>query len=154
MNKKLLFSLIFSLMGIGIVTAIWIVSISSSADYEIYSEEYGGLNILQDFSNEMEDSLNGSISFKDNFIFENSGNDVYLDVEINTIKIPTNENCTNWENDCNINYYFNLTDKLIEGSNIIYASTGENKISVNINCVQYSCPQRITPIVDISKIAN
>ncbi len=157
MDKKktiILLSVLLSVFLITNVFAIWIVSISSNATYKIESGVYGGLSVTKELVGESFDSLSGEIRSSDDFIFNNEGVATNLNITIRTTVIGTNESCPNWENDCSINYYLNETYPLNSGSYIKMISPGENKISVDINCVQYSCPQDITTKIDIWKVPN
>jgi len=158
-RKVILLSvLVFSVLLLTTITAIWIVSISSSATYNIFSTEYGGLTVTQDFAGGSSDSLINETYLKDEFIFNYSGEkrtEVLLD--ISTDKVDVIDECTTWENDCDIIYTFrNKTEKINinEGTTNLDIDPGEHIIDFILSCEQYSCPQDITPIVTITKVSN
>ncbi len=153
MNKKLL---MFGILGFFVVSiaAIWIVSIMTTATYKIQSQAYGGLVINQELSSNNFNSLNDSAKFTDMFIFTNEGEEVDMNFSINTIKSSTDPSCTNWGNDCEIDYYYNgiVFDILQEGYNVRKVVNGINNVSVKVDCKQYSCPQDISITIGIEKI--
>lgn len=149
---KILLSFLFVCLLVSGVAAIWIVSIMSTATYRIESQAYGGLVVNQDLSGNLFNSLDGVVSSADLFIFTNEGEEVDVDINITTIKTNTDETCLNWDNDCEVIYSLNHNQPLSEGQNIKLIWNGENNVSVVINCLQYSCPQDITPIIKIEKI--
>lgn len=157
MKRKLLKILLGSLIGcflIANITAIWIVSISSTATYGITSQAYGGLVVDQELSGQLFNSLDGSVSLVDEFIFTNEGDDVLMEIAISTSKESTDPNCYNWQNDCDVKYLFNGNSslELLLGQNNQTIPTGQNKVEVDINCLQYSCPQNITSTININKL--
>lgn len=154
MKKKILLIGLISIFMITNVLAIWIVSISSTATYSIESQAYGGLVINKDLSGGAFNSLNGSIDSLDEFIFTNEGVVTDVNITVSTIRTPTDQSCTNWINDCEVEYYFNgdSSDRLFDGTETKTIINGENKIAVNISCYQYSCPQEIIPTIDVKKL--
>ncbi len=133
------------------ITALWIVSISSTAEYSIFSDEYGGLVVHQELSGEIFDSLTGASDIQDAFIFENEAIGSNMNVTIQTQLADVVDDCTNWENDCSHSYSINST-LLNEGTQTIYIPHGNNSIDFLWQCVQYACPQTITPSIIIEKI--
>ena len=133
------------------ITALWIVSISSTAEYSIFSDEYGGLVVHQDLSGEIFDSLTGASDIQDYFMFENEAIGSDMNVTIQTQLADVVDDCTNWENDCSYSYSINDTG-LDEGTQTIYIPHGNNSIKFHWQCVQYSCPQTIIPSVTVEKI--
>lgn len=154
-SKKKGLLLIGLLAGILLTTnvfAIWLVSISSTATYEIYSLEYGGLVTTQDFSGQTFDSLSGAVEISDKFIFQNEGNPAQVNITISTERVDISDNCTNWQNDCEYSYFINASRQLQDGSQNFTIGSGTHEIQLNINCVQYACPQSFTPSVLIEKM--
>ena len=150
--KKLLLFLILGLFITGVL-AIWIVSIKSTATYDIYSQEYGGMNIVKDLSGGSFNSLNQTISNTDEFIFDYNGNeDAEVNILITTIKQDIADNCTNWQNDCNMTYKHIGHSNLNEGDNIRTIPQQQHNIRVSFSCVQYACPQTITPTIEVIKL--
>ena len=155
-KKKTLMILGF-LVGCLLITnilAIWIVSIMTTATYKIQSQAYGGLIINQELSSNNFNSLNDSAKFTDMFIFTNEGEEVDMNFSISTSKSSTDPSCVNWENDCEIDYYFNenKSEILNDGYNVKRVIKGINNVSVEVNCLQYSCPQDISTTIGIEKI--
>ncbi len=159
MKKKLLLGILIGCVMVTGVLAIWIVSITTTATYQIESQAYGGLVINQELLGSNFNSLNGSVGFIDEFIFTNEGPETEMEISISMLKSSTDPGCINWGNDCEIKYYFHngttITPELLSnGSYIRSIPSGESKIVVDVSCVQYSCPQDIIPTISIQKIAN
>jgi len=154
MNKKfLMFGAVIFLVLVGSVLAIWLVSIYSSATYRIDSQIFGGLFVTQELTGASFDTLPGKINSLDEFKFTNDGAATEMNITITTTKTQTNSSCSNWQNDCDVEYGLNGGwNSLSEGTNTRTIKNGENIIQVNITCLQYSCPQDITPEILVEKL--
>ena len=96
----------------------------------------------------------------DSFIFENEGPNQWMNFSFYTSVVDnSSDSCTNYENDCYYNYNFGSRGIIVDSEtnetsvNRTYEiANGEHTIVFNLTCVQYSCPQSITPEVTINKL--
>jgi len=151
-NKKLwLFGIsLFLIVG---VTAVWISSIRLTTNYNIISDPFTGITITESLSDQTFDSLSGEIHFSENITIYNEDIQREIIINVKTNKTDIGDECYNWENDCSMKYYLN-SQRLNETDNTVRIDNGNNNLEFNIECERYSCPQIVTPEIEITPLAN
>ena len=90
------------------VLAIWIVSITTTANYVIDSQAYGGLNVDKELSGNSFNSLDGRVNFYDYFEFTNEGEATNMGIMVSTSIVDnSSDECVNYQNDCEYIYELN-----------------------------------------------
>ena len=145
-NKKILSFLLVGILSIVCVSAYWMFFIEGSTVATV--GDLSGYNSIElSIPNLNVNTSNGSASdivYSNNFILNRN---VTMNVSIDEqFTDSSGGNCSNGENDCTLTYKIvNSTGSYAEitnGSNIYLQESIYNKnVSVEMECVAYSCPQ-------------
>lgn len=160
-NEKKIFTVAIAMfLVLTLATAMWIVrpNITGYSIYKIKSNQ-PNITIVADLINKTVDTQESNYTGTQVFLIDSSDKEKVL-VNYETIKTDdTNDLCLDYQNDCDIKYYWGdneygysseLFRELTSGE-YLFLQKGLNTLTVKTYCKRFSCPQDISVHVDFIK---
>jgi hypothetical protein len=170
-KKRGIFIIVFLVLFLGVVNAVWIISYSSTITTNVIGQEKE-----YSFSHEFNESLSldtsdGPANTTTTWIIEDLEEDINMEFDVETRKNSSDTECTNGDDDYKKDCKITITHIYDDGSGEIRSilsnttniqSSGEvtlmedidNIIEYKVECVPNSCTQEIVSTIEFEEIVD
>lgn len=151
MKKFFILAGIFSILMSSIGYGIWIFLISD--DFKVTVDSEGQpLSFSAVFDDVMLDASLSNVSENTSATLTNTDGSFMANATFTVSKDYTDENCTDFQNDCDELFYFK--DIEIGQSEVVEITSGPQDFTVTTTCIQNSCPALHNVTLDIVSIGT
>jgi hypothetical protein len=150
-RQKIMCSVLLTVLLIAGVSATWIFSYNRSFTGQVISD--GEFSVTGELSDFELDVTNGAGVYNSSLeLFNGNGEVPFTVSELTITKINTDPSCTNYEEDCTVEFYDATTGlELMNGSNFTLP-IGNSAYYFETSCKARSCPQNISYTLQIQAL--